>query len=285
VIQRVWPPLRLAWHAYQRFHAHSGPDRAAAVAYYTLLSLLPTLIFSISLGMAIAGSFDTAYNATVYLLQGVVVHMDQATMETLRRFVEQSIRFRWVSIVVLGWTSRRSFSALFSALTAVFEVKGRGFAGGNLTAFAMVCITGVGLLFSLALTTLRATFEGIFNRYTPTGLVDPGAIHQLLDLALTKGVPVILSMVFFFTIYRSVPRRAVNSRDALTGALLATLMWEGAKWTFAYYVRNLAHYAGLYGTLEGLIVLALWLELSVSIILYCGEVVALLIRWRNHEAF
>ena len=42
-------------------------------------------------------------------------------------------------------------------------------------------------------------------------------------------------------------------------------------------MRNLAHYAGVYGTLEGVIVLALWLELSVSIVLYCGEIVALLI--------
>ena len=42
-------------------------------------------------------------------------------------------------------------------------------------------------------------------------------------------------------------------------------------------MRNLARYAGVYGTLEGVIVLAIWLELSVSIVLYCGEIVALLI--------
>ena len=35
-----------------RFQDHNGPDRAAAVAYYTLLSLLPMLIFLISLGVA-----------------------------------------------------------------------------------------------------------------------------------------------------------------------------------------------------------------------------------------
>ena len=55
------------------------------------------------------------------------------------------------------------------------------------------------------------------------------------------------------------------------------MLWELAKDGFAYYLRNLARVAGLYGTLEGVIVLAIWLELSVSIILYCGEIVALLI--------
>ena len=44
----AWPAQRLrrlAWRALIRFLDHNGPDRAAAVAYYTLLSLLPLLIF------------------------------------------------------------------------------------------------------------------------------------------------------------------------------------------------------------------------------------------------
>jgi membrane protein len=276
-------PLRFAWLAFKRFHSHNGPDRAAAVAYYALLSLLPLLIFAISVGMFVAGSFETAYSATVFLLQGVVVHMDEKSMETLRGFVEHSVRFQWVSMILLAWTARRSFSSLFSALETVFEVPGRGFASGNLIAFLMVVATGAGLLVTMALTTMRATFEGTFERYAVSMVSGADLLHQLLDVLLTKLFPVLITTTFFFMVYRVVPRRAVSSRDALLGALLATALWEGAKAAFAYYVRNLAHYAGLYGTLEGLIVLALWLELSVSIILYCGEVVALLIRQRAPE--
>jgi membrane protein len=275
--------LRIAWLAFKRFHTHSGPDRAAAVAYYTLLSLLPLLIFTISLGMAVAGSFDSAYAATVFLLQGVIVHMDHDSMQALREFVERAVQFRWASIVLLAWTSRRCFAALFAALTHVFEVPGRGFAGGNLMALTMVVVTGAGLLVSLALTTLRATFEGIFERYAPVIIGGASFVHRAIDVALTTLVPIIIAMTFFFLVYRFVPKRVVSTRDAWMGAALATLMWEAAQRGFAYYVRNLTHYAGLYGTLEGLIVLALWLELSVSIILYCGEVVALLIRSRSAE--
>ena len=274
-------PLRLAWIAFMRFHAHSGPDRAAAVAYYALLSLLPLLIFAISIGVAVAGSFDEAYNASVYLLQGVVVHLDTATMDRLRLFIEQSVRFKWISILILAWTARRSFNSLFSALEVVFEVPGRGFAGGNLIALAMVGLTGAGLMFSLALTTVRATVEGTFARYAPVIITETGFLHRLLDVLLTQVVPIAIAMTFFFMVYRIVPRRVVSTRFAFEGAALATLLWELAKAGFAYHVRNLAHYAGLYGTLEGLIVLALWMELSVSIILYCGEVVALRIRRRT----
>ena len=55
---------RVAWQAFMRFQDHHGPDRAAAVAYYTLLSLVPLLIFMISLGVAVLGSFDAAYRGS-----------------------------------------------------------------------------------------------------------------------------------------------------------------------------------------------------------------------------
>ena len=80
------------------------------------------------------------------------------------------------------------------------------------------------------------------------------------------------------------PRRVTTSGNAAVGALLATILWEAAKSAFAWYVRNIARFGGMYGALEGIIVLAIWLELSVSIILYCGEIVALLIHQRTPAA-
>ena len=96
---------RTAWRALDRFLSHHGPDRAAAVAYYTLLSLLPLLIFVISVGVAIYGSFDAAYQGTLVLFGGLVVHLDQASLDTMRAFVERSVRFRWPGILLLVWTS------------------------------------------------------------------------------------------------------------------------------------------------------------------------------------
>jgi len=77
--------LRLAWRAASASRAQRTRPRRA-VAYYTLLSLVPLMIFSISVGMAVFGSFDAAYNATVFLLRGVVVHLDPQSMQALRGF-------------------------------------------------------------------------------------------------------------------------------------------------------------------------------------------------------
>jgi membrane protein len=262
---------RLAWRAFNRFHEHNGPDHAAAVAYYTLLSLLPLLIFLISLGVAVVGSFEKAYQGTLFLLGGVVVHMDQSTRDALRSFVERALRFQWPALVLLAWTSRRIFNALFSALEKTFGVPGRGFAKGNLMA--------LGSVLTMASTMIVATAEGIVMRMA--GPAGASTLTALVGVFVARVVPVLVTFTFFFLIYRVVPRRVVTSKHAAMGAGLATLLWELAKSAFALYLRDLARYAGVYGTLEGIIVLAIWLELSVSIVLYCGEIVALLIPARK----
>jgi len=271
---------RVAWQALLRFFDHHGPDRAAAVAYYTLLSLLPLLIFLISVGVALLGSFDAAYKGVLFLFRGIVVHMDERSLNALRSFVERSVRFQWGGILLLAWTSKRIFASLMSALEAVFEVSGRGFLRGflrgNLMAVVMVLSTGVALLATIALTLVVAGFEGFLLRHA-SGSMATNSLHTLNAVLYAQVLPGLITFTFFFMIYRVVPHRVMRARHAAIGALLATVLWESAKAGFAYYVRNLADYGGLYGTFEGVIVLALWLELSVSIILYCGEVVALLV--------
>jgi membrane protein len=270
---------RVAWRAFQRFHEHNGPDRAAAVAYYTMMSLLPLLIFLISLGVAVMGSFEDAYHGAMYLIGGVVVHLDQSTLDALRTFVERSLRFRIPALFLLAWTSRRIFGSLFSALERAFGVPGRSFARGNLMALGMVFVAGAALLLTMAGTMLIATGEGLVERFV--GPQGAGALHAVIGIMVARVVPVVVGFVFFFLVYRVIPRRVVSTRHAAIGALLATALWELAKGGFAVYLRNLARVSGLYGALEGVIVLAIWLEVSVSIILYCGEVVALLITPRR----
>lgn len=275
--RRLPYPLRVLWQAGDRFFEHNGPDRAAAVSYYALLSLLPMLIFLISVGVAFLGSFEAAYEGTLVLMRGVVVPLDRRTLASLRDFVERATRFQWPGVLLLAWTSRRIFASLFSALERILGAPGRGFARHNLVTFGTVLVAGVALLLTMALIPVLAASEGLLLRF--------GAGHPLaLGWRLVAEIgPPLVAFAFFFLIYRFVPRQVVSTPHAAVGALLATAMWEAAKRLFAYYLRNLARYAGVYGTLEGVVVLALWLEISASIILYCAEVVALVGQGRNQR--
>ena len=263
---------RIAWRALVRFFDHNGPDRAAAVAYYTLLSLLPLLVFLISLGSALLGSWDAAYQRATFLLQGLLAHTDRATLDALRAFAEQAGRFRAPSLIILAWTSKRVFACLLSALEAVFGHPGRGIAKGNLLALSMVMITGLALLVTMLLAMLGATAEGLVHRFAaPQAATMFGGLAALV---LKTVLPFAITIAFLYILYRIAAPHEFTSRHAAGGALLATLLWELARAGFAWYLRNLAHYAGLYGALEGIIVMAIWVELSVSIVLYGAEVIS-----------
>jgi membrane protein len=255
--------------AYQRFLEHHCGDHAAAVSYYTLLSLLPLCLFLISIGLAFQGSFESAYTGTLFVLQGVVTHLDDASRESLHRFMERATALQWPALLLLAWTSRRIFSSLFGALGRVFGVPPWGFAEGHLFAVAMVLLMGIALLVTLAFTFTLAAAEGFLQQWAPSA----AAFQDLTVLVLTQAAPPIITFAFVLAIYRMASRGRVSTAIAAGGALLATLLWEVAKAAFAYYVRNLAHYTGVYGALEGVIVLAVWLELSVTILLYCAEIV------------
>jgi membrane protein len=282
---QVWRAIvscaRIAWRAFRRFNDHKGPDLAAAIAYYTLLTLIPLLIFTISLGVFAVGSFEAAYRGATVFFSGVLEHLSPDAQESLRLFVQRALRLRLPGIVLLAWTSKRAFGALASALEAVFGAQARGFARGNLLALGMVFVTGGAFLATIALTVALPAVEGLLLRYAP---LSAGIFQGLAAVFLGRALPLLITLSFFFFLYRVVPRHATTTRHALAGALLATLLWEMARKGFAWYLRNVARYAGLYGTLEAVIVLALWLELSASIILYCGEIVALLIDSTNANA-
>jgi membrane protein len=264
----------LTWRAADRFFEHNGPDRAAAIAFYTLLSLLPMLIFLISLGIAFLGSFDAAYRGTLLLFRGIVVPLDAQSLDALRSFVERAARFQWPGILILAWTSRRVFGALLSALSTIFDSPAHGFASANLIAFALVLLSGVALLLTLVLTTMLAAVQGVVERVggrreweTLVGEVGP---------PLLEWLPLGIAWGFSYLMYRYFPRGSARPRasHAIVGASVAALLWEAAQVAFAYYVRNLAHYGSTYGALEGILVLALWLELSATIVLYGAEVAA-----------
>jgi membrane protein len=264
---------RIAWRSLYFFWDRGGPDRAAAVAYYTLLTLLPMFIFLISVGTLLIGSTDQASSATLTLFHGVLVHVDPDQRESLRLLAERALRLQWPGLLLLAWTGRRAFGALMGALEQVFGGPSRGIAKGNLLAFLMVMLVGLGVLVTMVLSTIVAAVEGYLSR---EGVLSPAAtlFHRAASFGLRDVFPSLITLAFFFILYRLAPRVPGTPQRAFIGALLATGLWELAKRGFGYYIRNHAQYGGVYGALEGAFVLALWLELSVSIVLICAHFVA-----------
>jgi membrane protein len=75
----------------------------------------------------------------------------------------------------------------------------------------------------------------------------------------------------FFLIYKIIPNKKVLFTSALQAAFFAGLLWELAKYLFAWYVLHLARYSLYYGSLSTLAIFVLWVYYSSTILVVGGE--------------
>jgi membrane protein len=80
-----------------------------------------------------------------------------------------------------------------------------------------------------------------------------------------------VGFVFFFAVYRAIPRRRPRVRAVAEAALVSAVLWEVAKLAFGYFTRALALFAA-YGPLAFAAGLLTWIYVTALIILFGAEV-------------
>jgi membrane protein len=92
------------------------------------------------------------------------------------------------------------------------------------------------------------------------------------DLFLTYTLPFVLAFSAVMVLYRLVPRRRPQWREAMIGALTFSLLWIAAKVLFVTYSTYATVYTNLYGSLLEVILLLLWVYYSAALLLIGAEV-------------
>jgi membrane protein len=77
------------------------------------------------------------------------------------------------------------------------------------------------------------------------------------------------------------PRADVTLRDALPGALLAAVLWELAKYAFAWSLHYF-HYDQIYGSVGAVVAVLTWSYVSSLIMLFGAQLTA--VFHREHPA-
>jgi membrane protein len=101
--------------------------------------------------------------------------------------------------------------------------------------------------------------------------------------ALLQSMQVVLNVIEFIgltaalaAIYRFLPNTVVRWADAVTGALIAALAFEGAKVVLAWYLKLVPTYSAVYGTFATVPILLIWIYLAWLIVLFGAVIVAYL---------
>jgi membrane protein len=247
----------------RHFTKDNGPQWAAAIAYYTLLSIFPFLLAAI----AIAAYFvdrQWALEQGSQIVGGLVPNGTQFLREIIEDIIETRGQAGILSILFLIWSGSRVFGVITKALNIAYHVS-EPYSFLKRTLVELLMTFTIGILFVLALGSrlVMSFIEGLIE----IPFLQEHIFYQFLSYA----IPAMLVLLSLFLTYQYVPRRRVAWWAALAGALLFTVLFLIAQPLFTRYIETFANYSLVYGPLAIVITLVLWIWILANLLLLGGE--------------
>ncbi len=272
----------LVKHAAFGFRDDRCTRLAAAVSYYALFSMVPLAIFLVSVFGFVLNNASVRKEVIDQILSLLPLSESngRTTVEnTLNNVKHISGAAAALSLLVTLWTSSTMFGAIRGSLNTVFRVdEHRPFFQGKLLDLAQVGGIALFLVGSMVLTGLVKTVQSLSSEHL--GPIAGGTPLWTVAFLL---VPAAVSFVAFLALYRIVPAARPTVLEALPGALIATILFELLKNTFALYVANFNNYDVVYGSLAAILLFLLYTYLSSNILLIGAEVSATFSRLERGE--
>jgi membrane protein len=257
--------------AFQRFQKDQVTDHAAALTYYSLLSLFPALLF----GVAVLGFFGQQAlidQAATYLkTAGAPSETVDAVTKALQSAQDQHATALTALVIGLGtslYGASGAFGAVGRALNHIWRVEeGRGFVkhkaqdlGWTLVVVALVLITFV------------LVFLGGGLASDVLGLIGLGENVAAVWRVVRWPGALLAAALIYAIVYFAAPNAEIRHWRYITpGAVFGVVTWIIASAGFFFYVSNFSSYGATYGAFATMVILLVWLWLTNLVLLFGAE--------------
>ena len=262
------------------------PDLAAEVAFYAILSLLPTLLAVAALlgqlGSIVGQEFavDVQDEVISFLRSILTSEADETITAVTELFTEKRTGLLTFSVLAAFWAVSRAFAALIRALDVVYDlddlrpwVRVRGM--GLLLAFGSI-VAGAVMLTVIVVGPLFGTGEQIADEI---GLGDQFAV---LWNIFRLPVAFVLLVLWAAAIFHLAPDHHTPWRADLPGAAVTGVLWVLFSAGLRVYVEVAEQGNAVFGALGGVLIVLLWFWLLSLAVMIGGEVNQLLLTEGSH---
>ncbi|HYQ16300.1 MAG TPA: YihY/virulence factor BrkB family protein [Polyangiaceae bacterium] len=255
---------------------------AAALAYYSLLSLAPLLVISV----AIAGLFfgaDAARGKVAGELGSIVGAQAAQGIQSVVASAQSpssGVLGTIIGVVTLFVGASGVFGELQSSLNTIWEVKPKPGGGvwGELKdrfwSFTMVLGVAFLLLVSLVLSSVLSAIGATFSEALPGGEV----VWQILNFAFSLAVVTAL----FALIFKYIPDAVIRWKDVWLGAAVTAALFTIGKFLLGLYLGKAA-VGSSYGAAGSIIALVVWVYYAAQILFLGAEFTQVQARRRGRE--
>ena len=271
--------LRFLLDVFKAFLRQGCASLAASLAFFSLLSLFP-LVFLLLYGISFLVSQDViGEQFLLSFLKGFLPSLGERLAEELHR-ISALESVRWIVFLSFFWFGGLVFYELDYALNVVFESTRRRHPLIS-TAISVALLGATGLL--LIISYVATQTINFLTSYAPRFFGLDLAALAAHDFQLTYTLPFVLAFATVSLLYRYVPRRRPEWREAMAGAMTFGLLWVSAKLLFVTYSGYATVYVRLYGSLLEVVLLLLWVYYSAGLLLF-GAVIAHNLQQRSRAA-
>jgi membrane protein len=280
---RNHPRVRQFLPSAERIARHELVDRAAALTYYGLLGIIPTLIaFYALLGLV---ADDTTISDAIGIFGALVPGDADSARTKFTHILESqanSIPLLGLGLIGVLWTASAFIGSFFRASATIWGVRRRplwqAWPGRVALTFALL------ILVVLAALAIVVTGELAQSVGELIGLTQ--ATITLYEIAKWPAVLLLLIAVIAL-LYRSSPhpaRRVRVWRGITPGVVFAVVAWLVVSGLFTLYVQLFGSYETTYGALGTTIASMVWLWQSNLMLLAGLTVDAELYVWEGEDA-
>jgi membrane protein len=247
-----------------------APRLAAALAYYTLLSLAPILVLAVSVAALVFGE-DAARGQIAAQIDQVVGPQAGRGIEAILAHAhapDTGIMSSIISLVILLFGASGVFGELQYALDTIWDVEtkpGRGVRGvirDRFLSFTMVLGVAFLLLVSMLVSAALSAMGAFFSQHLPGGAL----LWEGFNFVISLGVITCL----FALIFKVIPDVKIGFRDVWLGALVTALLFTIGKTFLGLYLGR-ESVSSPYGAAGSLIVLIIWVYYAAQIVFLGAE--------------
>lgn len=270
MIPAMGPMGSIVRRAAKAFSDDQMTQHAAAISFFSLVSLFPALLFGLSL-LGLVGQYPETYDAIVGYLRQVappaaVVPLDASLRQALLN-KETAATALAVSAALALYGTTGVLEACRRAFNVVFEVDG----GRSFVRRKAIDVASSLVLMALVLVSLVLVFVGGEFAEDLLGFIGLGStVATVWSVVRWPAAVLVAMLVFAFTYYVTPDVHHRAFRWVTPGAVVGVLLWLAASFGFSTYVSAVA-IGSIYGTFAGAIVLVAWLWLSSVALLFGAE--------------
>lgn len=278
-VRNAGPWRSIISHTLHQFHENDLFTSAAAMSYFGLMALFPALLLMLAISNQIpAGAEMLRHAADVY------PGSSNFLRDTVRSLSSVGTGIIITCVIVVLWAGSWVFSVLERALNRIWGTISRTFWHGRAITIGMIGIVGVLLSVSVLITSWAVALRDVAGRISPRQLARYPILLSVSSVfwqGIFAALSFFVTVILFVAVYRFLPRAEVTLRDTLPGAIIGGLLWEVAKYVFAWSLGYF-HYDQIYGSVGAVVAVLTWSYVSSLILLFGAQLTGVFHREHPH---